>query len=36
LVPAIFWHSAIDVVAGVAGMRYLLRKPVESPEGVSV
>jgi len=23
LVPAIFWHSAIDVVAGVAGRRYL-------------
>ena len=23
LVPAIFWHSAVDVVAGVAGPRYL-------------
>jgi CAAX protease family protein len=33
LVPAIFWHSAVDVVAGVAGKRYLLRNtasPVES------
>ena len=25
LVPAIFWHSAIDIVAGVAGRRYLRR-----------
>lgn len=25
LVPAIFWHSAVDVVAGVAGSRYLKR-----------
>src|SRR5207237_8241983 len=25
LVPAIFWHSAVDVVAGVAGKRYLQR-----------
>ena len=24
LVPAIFWHSAADAVAGVAGMRYLV------------
>jgi CAAX protease family protein len=23
LVPAIFWHSAVDVVAGIAGPRYL-------------
>jgi membrane protease YdiL (CAAX protease family) len=28
LVPAIFWHSAVDVVAGTAGPRYL--KPRES------
>jgi uncharacterized protein len=27
LVPAIFWHSAVDVVAGVAGRRYLKRSP---------
>ena len=26
LVPAIFWHSAADAVAGVAGMRYLLMR----------
>ena len=26
LVPAIFWHSAADAVAGVAGMRYLLER----------
>jgi membrane protease YdiL (CAAX protease family) len=25
LVPAIFWHSAVDVVAGTAGPRYLTR-----------
>ena len=25
LVPAIFWHSAVDMVAGVAGRRYLIR-----------
>jgi uncharacterized protein len=25
LVPAIFWHAAVDVVAGVAGRRYLGR-----------
>jgi membrane protease YdiL (CAAX protease family) len=28
LVPAIFWHSAVDVVAGTAGPRYLTRSPV--------
>ena len=26
LVPAIFWHSAVDVVAGTAGPRYLTQK----------
>jgi membrane protease YdiL (CAAX protease family) len=25
LVPAVFWHSAVDLVAGVAGPRYLTR-----------
>jgi uncharacterized protein len=25
LVPAIFWHSAVDIVAGVVGKRYLKR-----------
>jgi membrane protease YdiL (CAAX protease family) len=32
LVPAIFWHSAVDVVAGTAGPRYLLRKFAADPE----
>jgi len=32
LVPAIFWHSAVDVVAGTAGPRYLLQGPVASME----
>lgn len=27
LVPAILWHTAIDVVAGIAGPRYLTRAP---------
>jgi membrane protease YdiL (CAAX protease family) len=26
LVPVVFWHSAVDVVAGVAGPRYLIEK----------
>src|SRR6266705_2749105 len=26
VVPAIFWHSAVDVVAGTAGPRYLIPK----------
>lgn len=33
LVPAIFWHSAVDVVAGVAGRRYLVRRATASQEG---
>jgi len=28
LVPAVFWHAAVDVVAGVAGRRYLVRGAV--------
>jgi membrane protease YdiL (CAAX protease family) len=32
LVPAIFWHSTVDVVAGVAGRRYLVRKAMGSKE----
>jgi membrane protease YdiL (CAAX protease family) len=32
LVPAIIWHSAVDVVAGVAGPRYL--KPAAGPAPV--
>jgi membrane protease YdiL (CAAX protease family) len=31
LVPAIIWHSAVDVVAGVAGPRYLKRMPAAVP-----
>jgi membrane protease YdiL (CAAX protease family) len=26
LIPAIFWHSAVDMVAGIAGPRYLTGK----------
>ncbi|HEV1995043.1 MAG TPA: CPBP family intramembrane glutamic endopeptidase [Candidatus Acidoferrum sp.] len=32
LVPAIFWHSAVDVVAGTAGPRYLTRRWAAGPE----
>jgi uncharacterized protein len=32
LVPAIFWHSAVDVVAGTAGPRYLTRRSPAGPE----
>jgi membrane protease YdiL (CAAX protease family) len=35
LVPAIFWHSAVDVVAGVAGPRYLTRTHTVAPEGAN-
>jgi CAAX protease family protein len=35
LVPAIFWHSSVDVVAGVAGRRYLRRNTVNSQESAS-
>jgi len=28
LVPVIFWHSAVDLVAGVAGPRYLVERHV--------
>jgi membrane protease YdiL (CAAX protease family) len=33
LVPAIFWHSAVDVVAGTAGPRYLKPRGAVSQEG---
>jgi uncharacterized protein len=33
LIPAIFWHSAVDVVAGAAGPRYLTAKANVTPEG---
>jgi membrane protease YdiL (CAAX protease family) len=32
LVPAIFWHSAVDVVAGTAGPRYLTQRPPANTE----
>lgn len=35
LVPAIFWHSAVDIVAGVAGPKYLKRAPTVAPGGAS-
>jgi membrane protease YdiL (CAAX protease family) len=33
LLPAVAWHSALDVVAGVAGARFLLRSPMEAGDG---
>ena len=32
--PAIFWHSAVDIVAGVAGRRYLRRSAEKAEVGV--
>jgi len=32
LVPAMVWHSALDVVAGIAGARFLLGTPGSAPE----
>src|SRR6266436_6771917 len=32
LIPAMFWHSAVDVVAGTAGPRYLTRKLRADPD----
>jgi len=36
LVPAIFWHSAVDVVAGTAGRRYLTPMGASSQERKNV
>ena len=36
LVPAVFWHGAVDVVAGTAGPRYLTPKGVSSQERENV
>jgi membrane protease YdiL (CAAX protease family) len=33
VVPAVFWHATVDIVAGVAGPRYLAAK---SPRGSQV
>jgi uncharacterized protein len=35
LVPAVVWHTAVDVVAGTAGPRYL-RRPNSAAEGVGL
>lgn len=35
LVPVIFWHAAVDVVAGVAGPRYLLNTATNTLESTS-
>jgi len=32
LVPAVIWHTAVDVVAGTAGPRYL-RRTIAAAEG---
>jgi membrane protease YdiL (CAAX protease family) len=32
LIPAIFWHTAVDVVAGMAGPRYLRQTGPTTPE----
>ena len=34
LVPAILWHSAVDIVAGLAGRRYLGRSAPNSPRAL--
>jgi len=31
LVPVVCWHVAVDVIAGVAGPRFLLRRPETAP-----
>jgi membrane protease YdiL (CAAX protease family) len=33
LVPVIFWHTALDIVAGVAGPRYLTAPPADQKKG---
>jgi membrane protease YdiL (CAAX protease family) len=33
LVPVIFWHTALDLVAGVAGPKYLTASPAAAVEG---
>ena len=32
LLPAVAWHSVLDIVAGIAGARFLLRSPALAPE----
>lgn len=33
LIPVVFWHTALDIVAGVAGPRYLKSSPAPTEEG---
>jgi CAAX protease family protein len=35
LVPVIFWHAAVDVVAGLAGPRYLIKPETSTVESTS-
>jgi len=35
LVPVIFWHATVDVVAGIAGPRYLLKSSLNTVESIS-
>jgi membrane protease YdiL (CAAX protease family) len=35
LVPVIFWHAAVDIVAGIAGPRYLLKASLNTVESTS-
>lgn len=34
LLPAVVWHAALDVVAGIAGAKFLIAKPDEEPAEV--
>jgi membrane protease YdiL (CAAX protease family) len=36
VVPVMFWHAAVDVVAGLAGPRYLLQKAGGGPESATI
>jgi membrane protease YdiL (CAAX protease family) len=36
LIPAIFWHTAVDVVAGTAGPRYLTPTVPTAPQGAQL
>jgi membrane protease YdiL (CAAX protease family) len=35
LVPVIFWHAAVDIVAGIAGPRHLLKSSLNYVESIS-
>src|SRR5437868_2804339 len=34
LVPVVVWHAAVDVVAGIAGPKYLIRTPPDAQPDV--